>query len=89
MFLMTKPVSRRDVFCMDTCRGFHSSNLTSNFFHHIRAVSAITDAMLTPCENHSQIVAVKRVPAYRGGARTSTKNHTLFEKSPTGLPNGL
>ncbi len=37
------------------------------FFHHILAVSTITDSIATPCKNHSQIVEAKRVPASRGG----------------------
>ena len=37
------------------------------FFHHIRAVSTITDMIPTRCENHSQIAAAERVPASRGG----------------------
>jgi hypothetical protein len=40
---------------------------TIPLFHHIRAVSTITDSIATPCKNHSQIVAAKRVPASRGG----------------------
>jgi len=39
---------------------------TVHFIHHIRAVSTITDSIPTSCENHSQIVAAKRVPASRG-----------------------
>jgi hypothetical protein len=39
----------------------------SSLIHHIRAVTTITDTIPTPCENHSQIVAAKRVPAPRGG----------------------
>ena len=41
-------------------------------FHHTRAVTTTTDTIPTPCENHSQIVATKHVPACRGG-------RTLFD----------
>ncbi|HKN70690.1 MAG TPA: hypothetical protein VJX30_06665, partial [Terriglobales bacterium] len=45
---------------------------TVHLFHHIRAVSTITDSIPMPCKNHSQIAAAKRVPASRGG-------QTLFD----------
>lgn len=39
----------------------------AGILHHNRLVSAITDAIVMQCENHSQIVGAKRVPASRGG----------------------
>jgi hypothetical protein len=42
-------------------RDFHPS------FPHLRPVTTITDTIPTPCENHSQIAAAKRVPVSRGG----------------------
>jgi hypothetical protein len=39
----------------------------AGIFHHNRLVSAITDAIVMQCENHSQIVGAKRVPASIGG----------------------
>ncbi|HKN74800.1 MAG TPA: hypothetical protein VJW94_06465, partial [Candidatus Acidoferrum sp.] len=49
-----------------------SPHPTVHLFHHIRAVSTITDSIPMPCKNHSQIAAAKRVPASRGG-------QTLFD----------
>jgi hypothetical protein len=45
----------------------HYARLHSSLIHHIRVVSAITDSIPLPCENHSQFVAAKRGPASRDG----------------------
>jgi len=51
-------------------------------------VFTITDNIPMPCENHSQIVAAKRVPAPPEAAKSPrVKKQTLFEifDSPAGL----
>ena len=50
------------------------------FFHHIRSVATITDAAPAQCENHSEIMAAKPVPASRGGTNAPKEpSWLLFE----------
>jgi hypothetical protein len=53
--------------------------LCCSLFHHIRAVSTITDAIPAQCENHSQILGAKAVPAFRGGQLSKEPFNLLFE----------
>jgi len=60
---------------------------TAHLFHHIRAVSTITDSIPIPCENHSQIVEAKRVPVSRGGeALPKAAFCSLFENQKQKTP---
>jgi hypothetical protein len=56
-------------------------------FDHIRAVSTITDSISVPCNNHSQIVAAKRVPPSRGGqSLPKAAFYPLFENQKQKWP---
>lgn len=52
-------------------------------FHHILIVSTITDSIAMPCNNHTRIVAAKRVPASRGKGKNfgNEPANAFFEKS--------
>jgi hypothetical protein len=63
-----------------------STSATGTFIHHIRTVFTITDTIPMPCENHSQIVRAKRVPASRGAQVFRVNKQTLFDI--LSLPNG-
>ena len=68
------------LFAMSGLRD-HSSHAGISFilFHHKRTVFTITDTITVPCENHSQLVGAKRVPASRGGQVFRVKQQTLFD----------
>jgi hypothetical protein len=53
-----------------------------HLFHHIRAVTTITDTIPMPCENHPQIVKAKRVPASRGGQTCAGNKRSLTFSIP-------